>query len=302
MKFADAYEFEPQTLVQKAGAAVCLADSIEQGHVLAAANHMQISPTVFSAESKEVRHLKGFEFIVADQLVARELVLLFEQHELDGEGISPAIIAVTRQKEQDSVSKQEICNFDGILQFPMTSVEISAQLSVIMYAHCAFAQRYVAAWKELRLNRRIFRSVTAGISVASATVPDLPLVYVNPAFEEMTGYSRAEVQGRNCRFLEGHERNQPALAVVRDALANRRKGVAVLKNFRKDGTPFWNELSLSPIVDDNGKLTHYVGIQSDVTKRVDLELALRESEKLAAVGRLASSIAHEINNPLTARS
>ena len=128
---------------------------------------------------------------------------------------------------------------------------------------------------------------------------DLPLVYVNPAFEEMTGYSRVEVQGRNCRFLEGNERNQPALAVVRDALANRRKGVAVLKNFRKDGTPFWNELSLSPIVDDNGKLTHYVGIQSDVTKRVDLELALRESEKLAAVDRLAPSTAHEINNPLT---
>ena len=112
---------------------------------MAAANHMQISPTVFSAESKEVCNLKGFEFIVADQLVARELVLLFEQHEVDGEGISPAIIAVTRQQEQNSASKQEICDFDGILQFPMTYVEISAQLSVIMCAHCAFAQRYAAA-------------------------------------------------------------------------------------------------------------------------------------------------------------
>jgi two-component system sporulation sensor kinase C len=68
------------------------------------------------------------------------------------------------------------------------------------------------------------------------------------------------------------------LAVIRDALSNRRKGVAVLKNFRKNGTPFWNELSLLPISDDNGQLTHYVGIQTDVTEHVDLELALRESE------------------------
>jgi len=115
----------------------------------------------------------------------------------------------------------------------------------------------------------------------------------------MTGYSRAEIQGRNCGFLEGNEWSQPALAVVHDALANRRKGVAVLENFRKDITPFWNELPSSPIVNDSGQLTNYLGIQSDMTKRVDLELALRESKKLAAVGRPASSIAHEINNPLT---
>jgi two-component system sporulation sensor kinase C len=69
-----------------------------------------------------------------------------------------------------------------------------------MCAYCAFATRYKAEWKELRLNRRIFRSVSAGISVASATLPDFSLVYVNPAFEEMTEYSRAEVQGRNSRF------------------------------------------------------------------------------------------------------
>ena len=300
MKFADVHEFEPQALVQKVGAAICLADSIEQQHVLTAVSEMKISTTIFNAEAKELQRLKTFEFIVADQLVAQELVLLFEQHEVDGDGISPAIIAVIRQEpEHPFISTHVDCNFDGILKFPMTQTEISTQLSVIMYAHCAFAKRYSAAWRELRLNRRIFRSVTTGISVASATLPDLPLVYVNPAFEEMTGYSRAEVQGRNCRFLEGNERSQPGLAIVRDALSNRRKGVAILKNFRKDGTPFWNELSLSPISDDNGQLTHYVGIQTDVTKRVDLEMALRESEKLAAVGRLASSIAHEINNPLT---
>jgi two-component system sporulation sensor kinase C len=300
MKFADSYEFESQVAVQKTGAAICLADSLEQQHVLTAAGEMKIATTILSPQARELNRLRTFEFIVADFLVAQELVLLFEQHEADGDGISPAVIAATRNEpEHSSMDTQDGCNFDGILRFPMTGSEVSAHLAVIMYAHCAFAKRYSAAWRELRLNRRIFRSVTAGISVASATLPDLPLVYVNPAFEEMTGYTRAEVQGRNCRFLEGNERSQPALSIVREALRNRRKGVAVLKNFRKDGTPFWNELSLSPITDDEGQLTHYVGIQTDVTQRVDLEVALRESEKLAAVGRLASSIAHEINNPLT---
>lgn len=86
--------------------------------------------------------------------------------------------------------------------------------------------------------------------------------------------------------------------MVREALRDGRETMVVLRNFRKDGTPFWNELALSPIRNREGAVTHFVGIQSDVTARVEFEAALRESEKLAAVGRLASSIAHEINNPL----
>ena len=300
MKLAEVYEFESHTLAAKSGAAICLADSIEQQQVIDATSAMKISPSTFSPETNDVRYLRAFEFIITDELTARKLSVLFEAHQEEGDGMSPALIAVTRlSRDSSPAPESRECNFDGVLHFPMTSTEIVSQLSIIMFAHCAFAKRYLAAWRELRLNRRIFRSVTAGISVANATLPDLPLVYVNPAFEKMTGYSRSEVQGRNCRFLEGNERGQPALAIVREALRNRRKGVAVLKNFRKDGTPFWNELSLSPILDDDGELTHYVGIQTDVTQRVELEVALRESEKLAAVGRLASSIAHEINNPLT---
>ena len=136
--------------------------------------------------------------------------------------------------------------------------------------------------------------------MANAQLPDLPLMYVNPAFELMTGYSLEEVQGANCRFLQGDDHDQPGLALIRDALAHQREVVAVIKNYRKDGSSFWNELSLSPIRNQYGDVTHFVGIQMDVTERVEFEIALRESEKLAAVGRLASAIAHEINNPLEA--
>jgi PAS domain S-box-containing protein len=114
----------------------------------------------------------------------------------------------------------------------------------------------------------------------------------------MTGYALEEVVGRNCRFLQGEDRDQGPITLLREAIHDRREITVVLKNFRKDGTSFWNELSLSPVRNREGEVTHFVGIQTDVTARVEFEAALRESEKLAAVGRLASSIAHEINNPL----
>jgi two-component system, sporulation sensor kinase C len=161
-----------------------------------------------------------------------------------------------------------------------------------------FDSRIPSVMDDPHLARAIFRSVTSGICIADATVTDMPVVYVNPAFEAMTGYSLQEIRGQNCRILQGFQTEQPARAIIRQALHERREVFTVLRNYRKDGTPFWNELYLSPIRDAEGEVTHFVGIQSDVTARIDFETALRESEKLAAVGRLASSIAHEINNPL----
>src|SRR5215204_1818661 len=131
--------------------------------------------------------------------------------------------------------------------------------------------------------RRLFgRAVAAssnGIVITDSKVPDNPIVYVNPAFEEISGYTADEVLGRNCRFLQADDREQPALDELREALTEARECRVVLRNYRKDGTPFWNELYVSPVHDEEGRLTNFVGVQNDITERRGIEEVLRESEE-----------------------
>jgi len=108
-----------------------------------------------------------------------------------------------------------------------------------------------------------------GVTIADARQADLPLVYCNAAFSQITGYSAAETLGRNCRFLLGEERAQLELQSLRNALREGRSGHAVIRNYRKDGRPFWNEVVLAPMRDELG-ISHFVGLQHDVTERVEL--------------------------------
>ena len=109
--------------------------------------------------------------------------------------------------------------------------------------------------------RRQWQALNAGVVISDARLPDMPIVYVNPMFETMCGYKSDEVLGRNCRFLQGVEANQPGLAAIRAAIASQSNGYAKLRNFRKDGSLFVNELFISPVKDAGGVVTHFVGIQ-----------------------------------------
>ncbi|NES74142.1 MAG: PAS domain S-box protein, partial [Okeania sp. SIO2D1] len=103
-------------------------------------------------------------------------------------------------------------------------------------------------------------------------------LYANSGFEKTTGYSISEVIGRNCRFLQGTDTNQPEIQELKQAIAAEKKCSVVLQNTRKDGSKFWNEVTISPVYDDFGTLTHYVGVQVDVTKRIIAQQAMQESE------------------------
>jgi PAS domain S-box-containing protein len=131
------------------------------------------------------------------------------------------------------------------------------------------------------LRRLLDRAVAAssnGIVITDPRLPDDPIVYVNPAFEKTTGYPMEEVIGRNCRFLQGEDRDQPALEELRACLGEGQECRVVLRNYRRDGTRFWNELYVSPVHDDAGNVTNFVGVQNDITESKRAQEVLKGSE------------------------
>jgi diguanylate cyclase (GGDEF)-like protein/PAS domain S-box-containing protein len=115
-----------------------------------------------------------------------------------------------------------------------------------------------------------------GITISDFTLADNPLVFTNPAFERMTGYSLEEIVGKNCRYLQGEDKDQEdQLVIIRAAIKDKQPCLVTLRNYKKDGTMFWNELSMSPIFEEDGTLTHFIGIQKDITAKVLIEEQLK---------------------------
>ncbi|SCX65646.1 PAS domain S-box-containing protein [Pseudomonas sp. NFACC32-1] len=117
-----------------------------------------------------------------------------------------------------------------------------------------------------------------GIVVAEQEGHESILIYTNPAFERLTGYSADEILYQDCRFLQGQDHDQAGIATIRQAIRERRPCRQVLRNYRKDGSLFWNELSITPVHNEADQLTYYIGIQRDVTAQISAEEKVRELE------------------------
>lgn len=155
------------------------------------------------------------------------------------------------------------------------------------------------AEEALHLRDRAIQAVVSGILITDSCQPNNPIIYASPGFERLTGYRQEEVLGKNCRLLQGKDTDRQAVAEIRAAVREGRSCESELVNYRKDGTSFWNRLLISPVRDGAGRLTHFVGVQTDVTERRSLEEQFRQAQKMEAVGRLAGGVAHDFNNLLT---
>ncbi len=161
----------------------------------------------------------------------------------------------------------------SITAMPITSEDASLRGAFVDFRNITERRQ---AEQELLLRDHAMASSEEGISISDPTQPDNPLIYVNAGFERLTGYTAADALGKNCRFLQGEETDPEALQQIRDAVAEGRPCWVELVNYRKDGTKFWNRLSITPVRDASGKITRFIGIQSDISALKETEARLEE--------------------------
>jgi hypothetical protein len=173
--------------------------------------------------------------------------------------------------------------------------------------------------ERLRLLEGALGAAQDAIVLTDHLRPDDPIIAVNPAFTRITGYEAADAVGRNCRFLQGEDREQPEIRVLAEAVRAGRSAYVTLRNYRKDGTLFWNELRIAPVRDEAGRVTHFVGVQNDISARVaaeqalvrrtaDLERArdaiqeqaLALADATQARDRFMATVSHEMRTPINA--
>ena len=140
-----------------------------------------------------------------------------------------------------------------------------------------------------KLLQMVINASNDGIVVAEQEGEDNILIYANPAFERLTGYQAQDILYQDCRFLQSGDRDQPALMAIREALDSGGACREILRNYRKDGTHFWNELSLSTVYNQADQQTYFVGVQKDVTVQVKAQQRVTQLE--AQVAALTAELA-----------
>ncbi len=161
--------------------------------------------------------------------------------------------------------------------------------------------------EQIRISTLAMEAAIDGIFIIDAQQPFFPVTYANPAFRVMTGYDRKDILGKNYFLLYGAEADPLIVQRIRETLLQGRSFHGELLNFRKDGGKYWHLLRVAPVRDAGGNITHYVGIQTDVTTMRQREQEIKQQREellhVTRIGKLAefvSSLAHEINQPLTA--
>lgn len=264
-------------------------------------------------DAADLRDLDGAE--LAD--TAHPLSLLTGGRPVAGQAVTAARLSKLGRRRAPlwvvglPLSGDRLAGFGLVVLLPLRRREQAAEVARALQPGPTDADplQAQALQAEIHLRERALVATGVTFTIADAQAPDNPLLWVNPAFTTVTGYASEEVVGRNCRFLQGPDTDPAARAQLRAALTTGQSVTTTILNYRKDGSAFWNLVAINPVHDDSGTLTHFVGIQSDVTARVTADVerdralaaeqaaradAVRAQEQLAllagASARLASTL------------
>ncbi len=204
------------------------------------------------------------------------LELLIEARDRD---IHTPIIVLTGQR--DDATMMAMINAGAVDYMPKSALtpELAARSVRAAIRFQQVQREKQAALAALHVRDDAIAAASNGIVISDASLPDYPIIYANPAFLAMTGYAEAEVLGRNCRFLQGPGTDPAAVRELREAIGDVRQCQTLILNYRKDGTEFWNEITVSPVCGPSNAVTHYVGIQTDVSARQYNDKARKVTEE-----------------------
>ncbi|WP_254839523.1 PAS domain S-box protein [Natronomonas marina] len=226
----------------------------------------------------------AFDLCIVDGPTYRRVEGSLAELKRETEAYLPVLLLVEdreRAREAEWITETVGGTVDDVLVIPTPKHELDARIEAMLRAR--------RQSRRLALYRRAMDEASIGISITDPDRPDNPLVYVNDGFCRLTGYDREDVLGENCRLLQGPDTEEATVDRLRDAIAAGEPVTVEILNYRADGEPFWNRLTVAPVRDDDGEVSHYLGFQEDVTEQVERKREVRrERERFEALARTAT--------------
>lgn len=193
----------------------------------------------------------------------------------------PLLVLVSKKGPKIPEKIWEIA--DDVLEIPVSKRIIKSRVQSLLktrkYSKELDRERLQLQQKNNTLNMyyNAINKANNGIIITDPNLEDNPIVFCNQAFLELTGYDKEEVMSQNCRFLQGDDTDKQKVLELRNDINTGKPHKTVLRNYKKDGTLFWNELSISPIKDDQGHLEYFIGVQNDISKLMQAQEKLKQS-------------------------